>query len=414
MRRKLMTAVAAFATLTLVSGVALAGSLPIPNGGVFWACYDTGGNVKLIDYSTTKTCPKAWFGPVSWSQTEPQGLPGLPGVQGPKGDTGAVGPAGAKGDRGDTGATGATGQTGATGEAGAQGPQGDQGAVGPKGDVGPQGEPGPTGETGAPGPQGATGQKGEPGAAIVNLEDLNGVACRAGTTDAGEVEVSYDTYGNALIACKSTTNGIVFLRSTPGQTGSDVTVRGIVTAIRTSGSFYIQDPVARNYAGLAIQSPIHEPPPGLAIGDTVEVTGTYYEIGRTPPRDSYIKSPNTVTIVGTSAEIPLPVDLTAGWPEGIVVGPLESMLVRFGPCTVTSVNPLNGGFTVSNDVAAAITGDDIQVDAQVFTIPGVAVGTTFEALVGVLHYPANGSSYPLMLTPRSAADVIGQAPGPAN
>lgn len=106
MRRRLMTGVAVFATLTLMSGVVLAGSLAIPNGGVFWACYDSGGNMKLIDYSTTKTCPKAWLGPVSWSQTGPQGIQGIQGPQGPqgpKGDTGATGATGAKGEKGDTG-----------------------------------------------------------------------------------------------------------------------------------------------------------------------------------------------------------------------------------------------------------------------------------------------------------------------
>ena len=148
MRRSLVTLVAVFATLTLVSGVVLAGSLPIPNGGVFWACYDTGGNVKLIDYSTTRTCPKTWFGPVSWSQMGSQGLQGIQGLQGvqglqgPKGETGTTGATGLKGDAGSTGDPGATGATGPTGQIG---PKGDPGA---QGSDGTDGLPGPTGKDG--------------------------------------------------------------------------------------------------------------------------------------------------------------------------------------------------------------------------------------------------------------------------
>jgi len=150
-RRSLVTLVAVFATLTLVSGVVLAGSLAIPNGGVFWACYDGGGNVKLIDYATTKTCPKTWLGPVSWSQTGPQGLQGIQGLQGvqglqgPKGDTGATGAKGLKGDQGDAGSTGDPGATGATGPTGQIGPKGDPGT---QGKDGTDGLPGPAGKDG--------------------------------------------------------------------------------------------------------------------------------------------------------------------------------------------------------------------------------------------------------------------------
>ena len=120
-----MATLAALATLTLVSGVVLAGSTwSVPNGGVFWACYDSGGAVKFIDYSVTKKCPTNWTGPVSWNQTGPQGLQG---IQGPKGDTGLTG---LKGDTGATGPKGDTGLKGDTGATGATGPKGDEGDTG--------------------------------------------------------------------------------------------------------------------------------------------------------------------------------------------------------------------------------------------------------------------------------------------
>ena len=69
MRRRLAALGVAFAIVVLASGVVLAASKAIPNDGVFYACYDSGGAVKLIDYSATQTCPKGWTGPVSWYQT---------------------------------------------------------------------------------------------------------------------------------------------------------------------------------------------------------------------------------------------------------------------------------------------------------------------------------------------------------
>jgi len=122
MRRKIVSVAAGAALVTLLSGVALAGaSWTVPNEGTFWACYDGGGAVKFIDHSVTETCPKGWMGPVSWSETGPQG------AVGPQGDQGPAGPAGADG------------------APGAQGPAGPQGDQGPAGPAGPQGEPGPAG-----------------------------------------------------------------------------------------------------------------------------------------------------------------------------------------------------------------------------------------------------------------------------
>jgi hypothetical protein len=80
MRRRLAALGVAFAIVVLASGVALAASRTIPNDGVLYACYDSGGAVKLIDYSATQTCPKGWTGPVSWYQTGRIGIHNVYGI----------------------------------------------------------------------------------------------------------------------------------------------------------------------------------------------------------------------------------------------------------------------------------------------------------------------------------------------
>jgi hypothetical protein len=107
MKRMVMLAAAVFA---VVGGVAWAG---IPGGdGVIHGCYDSGGNLKVVDGASA--CPRGYT-PLTWNQTGPQGIQGIKGdqgIQGPKGDPGA---SGAQGPKGDTGAQGATGPVGPAG-----------------------------------------------------------------------------------------------------------------------------------------------------------------------------------------------------------------------------------------------------------------------------------------------------------
>jgi hypothetical protein len=68
-RRRLAALGVALAVVALAAGAVFAASKVVPNDGVFHACYDSGGNVKFIDYSATQTCPKGWTGPVTWNQS---------------------------------------------------------------------------------------------------------------------------------------------------------------------------------------------------------------------------------------------------------------------------------------------------------------------------------------------------------
>ena len=65
--------------------------------GVYTACYDAkGGTLHVVDSSVT-TCPRGQIGPLTWSQTGPQGPAG---TQGPAGPTGTQGPEGPQGSPG--------------------------------------------------------------------------------------------------------------------------------------------------------------------------------------------------------------------------------------------------------------------------------------------------------------------------
>jgi hypothetical protein len=83
----------AAAALAVVGGVAWAG---IPGGdGVIHGCYDSGGNLKVVDSGSA--CPRSYTA-LTWNQTGPQGIQGPQGIAGPKGDPGGIGPQGPQGD----------------------------------------------------------------------------------------------------------------------------------------------------------------------------------------------------------------------------------------------------------------------------------------------------------------------------
>lgn len=94
MRSRKVLLAAGFATVLLAGGgTALAVSSSIPDSsGVIHGCYDSGGNVKVIDTSVTATCPKG-YSSLDWNQTGPQGAAGAKGAQGSQGPAGPAGPA---------------------------------------------------------------------------------------------------------------------------------------------------------------------------------------------------------------------------------------------------------------------------------------------------------------------------------
>ena len=77
------------------------GAIPGANG-VIQGCYDSGGNVKVVD---ALPCPKGYT-PLQWNQQGVKGDTGLQGPIGPMGVPGPQGPQGLEGPKGDTGAPG--------------------------------------------------------------------------------------------------------------------------------------------------------------------------------------------------------------------------------------------------------------------------------------------------------------------
>lgn len=89
--------------LVTAGGTAFAAVSSIPDSsGVIHGCYDSDGDLHVIDTSVTSTCPRRYTS-LNWNQTGPQG---------PAGATGAAGAAGPQGPAGATGATGPQGPAG--------------------------------------------------------------------------------------------------------------------------------------------------------------------------------------------------------------------------------------------------------------------------------------------------------------
>jgi hypothetical protein len=327
-----LSMLAAFAALTLVSGVVLAGSIwNVPTNGVFYACYDTGGNVKFIDYSVTKKCPANWTGPVSWNQTGPQGLQGPKGDTGLTGATGQTGPKGDKGDAGLTGAAGAPGKDGlpgkdgvngtngidgkdgapgAPGKDGVNGTNGTDGATGAPGRdgvdgkdglpgaTGPAGLRGDAGEPGATGPAGPTGPAGADGGAISSINDLEGVAC-----DGGTIHVVYGASGSVSLTCApaviSYTLTVVLRASSSIWT--PVITYGIFADLRSDS--FCRIPLA----GSATETCTKDFPAG-AVVDLINWDG----FALTVSSNATLLSPNVASVVMTG---PMTVDVTVAIPD---------------------------------------------------------------------------------------------------
>jgi hypothetical protein len=166
-RRDLVAAAAGAAVATVLAGGVAWAAIPGP-GGVIQGCYDSGGNVKVVE---ALPCPRSYT-PFEWNQTGPKG------------------PSGEKGDKGDTGPPGAQG---AQGE---RGPQGIQGIPGQEGERGPQGIQGPPGEAGANGQQGVQGPKGDPGPA-----GPAGAASGFEIVEGPRIEVTQHSFGSSTATC---------------------------------------------------------------------------------------------------------------------------------------------------------------------------------------------------------------------
>jgi imidazolonepropionase-like amidohydrolase len=184
--------------------------------------------------------------------------------------------------------------------------------------------------------------------------------------------------------------------------GSLVTIQGVyVTALRPnsggSRGFYVQDTSLQPFSGLFVFTGAQ--PPGVAVGNQVDVTGTYGEYFEL----SELSSP-IVTVVNPGTSLPFgpivvasPAQIATG---GALAESYESMLLQVNNVTVVTMNP----DAPQNDFDEFEVTGDLRIDDLLYpdldnTYP---VGTAFSKIVGIHSF--SFANYKLL--PRNAADLV--------
>jgi large repetitive protein len=177
----------------------------------------------------------------------------------------------------------------------------------------------------------------------------------------------------------------------PGE-NSNVTVQGIVTAVRDGGGFMIQDATATEFGAIYV---FDHGDNAVALGDDVTVTGLYVEYF-----DLSEIEPSNVTKNGT-ATVPTPIsvspcDVGTG---GSKAEALESMLVTVADVEVTDANPDSPDDYGEFEVEDCLRVDDWLCEDCWATQP--SVGTAYDSLTGIVVYSFSNSK----ITPRDASDM---------
>ncbi len=200
-----------------------------------------------------------------------------------------------------------------------------------------------------------------------------------------------EQYNDAITPCTLTIPALrdVTHPDHPGE-GALVTVTGVVTALKGSHGFAIQDETASRYAGIYVYDR------GLttvAVGDRVEVAGTYVEYYDMSEL-TYVE----VTRLGSGTPLaPQDVaacDIATG---GVDAEAYESMLVRVAPAEVTNANPDEPGDYDEFEVNDCLRVDDWMYDA----LDQPAAGTRYTSLTGSAVYTYGNAK----LAPRTTGDL---------
>lgn len=196
------------------------------------------------------------------------------------------------------------------------------------------------------------------------------------------------------------------IRQNHPESGTDVVVTGIVTAVDTyayegdptnAGTFWIQESVGGPYSGIEIYNQDNGTDvSGLRVGQTVSVSGEYVEF------ESLSEIRLAAVDVTNATETPLtpavvgPSEVSTGQGEAEMY---EGVLVVVRNVTVTN-NAVGAG-------KFAITGG-LEVGPEMLEFDSMpAVGDTFDSITGVLtfHFDA------VQLLPRSDADLVAGSGG---
>ena len=163
----------------------------------------------------------------------------------------------------------------------------------------------------------------------------------------------------------------------------------VVTGIRASGGFFVQDPAAAEYGGLYVYD---RGATTVALGDVVSVVGTYTEyFGLTEITDP------TVTPTG-SAAVPDPIEVD---PCDVATGgaraePLEGMLVVVRDVALTDANPDGTADYDEFEVGGCLRVDDFLWDALDQPASGA-----WSSITGVALYSFDNAK----IAPRAASDM---------
>jgi len=158
----------------------------------------------------------------------------------------------------------------------------------------------------------------------------------------------------------------------------EVNVEGlIVTGVSYSG-MHCQDPAGGEYSGIYIYTGYDGQPEGVAVGDEISASGTYYEYQDDYSEDSVtlIEGDADITTAGLGAPDPVDVD-EADLVDQETSEPWENVLVSVGAVVVTEV-----------DGAEMTTEGGLSIDDRLHDFAGglLAPGATFEGVTGVLWY----------------------------
>lgn len=175
--------------------------------------------------------------------------------------------------------------------------------------------------------------------------------------------------------------------------GSAVRLSGlVVTAVRTRGGFWAQDPAGGDYAGIFVYETSAS---AVSRGDVVDVDGEYVEY--------YGISeilPTSVVVTGT-ATVPAPIDVDPCdiADGGALAEVYESMLLRVVDVEVTDANPDGSSDYDEFEVAGCLRVDDYADD----TLDQPAAGTEYASITGIGYYSFDHQK----LLPRDSADLDG-------
>jgi cytosine/adenosine deaminase-related metal-dependent hydrolase len=233
----------------------------------------------------------------------------------------------------------------------------------------------------------------------------NGVDNCKGVANPGQEDTDNNGVGDACEPPKPAPISIKAVRdpSDPNHPaeGTVVTLEGLyVTGVRPnsggSRGFYMQDSSLQPFTGIFVFT--QSSPPGVVVGNKVNVTGTYTEYNG----QSELGSP-IVTVVDPGTTLPFgpiaitnPADIATG---GSKAEGYESMLLSVSNVTVTVQNP-----DAPQDFDEFTVTGNLRIDDAIYTALDntYPVGTPFSKIVGIETYTFGN----FKLLPRSAADLV--------